>query len=375
MTFPTRDDLFNVGANEVIERAAGRTTGRQITSDQIFTPGSDANLFLASSAAMGEEVSRAGARDVSDLTLEGAQRIALDRVASDWTSGLVVRKQAAPSRGELQFARSSIAAGAIQFDAGSVVQTPGGIRFELLQTLTLGASSLGPSTVEARAVEAGIGGNVSEGTITRFVTASPDSTLTVTNPEFFSGGDDVETDAALRSRVRQFFSAVRRGVQAAIEFGALLVEGVRQASAVESLDSAGFPDGTVYLYIADANGQANAQLIELVRISLLDFRAQGIVPAIIGAVPTLVEIILRLRYESNVDTLAAFEQVRDTIVANVNLLDPDETLDRSLIFEAARSVSGVIVRDDAIVTPTGDIVPSSGQVLRTSADIVTPEAS
>ena len=94
-----------------------------------------------------------------------------------------------------------------------------------------------------------------------------------------------------------------------------------------------------------------------------------------GATPTLVSVVLRLQYQSNVDTLAAFEQVQATIVGRINGLQPNEVLDRSLLFSAARETPGVIVRDDAIVAPTGDVVPSNGQILRTRNDLVTQESS
>ena len=372
--FPTRDDLFNVGANEIITRAQSRTTGRQVTQDQIFTPGSDVNLLVAGASVMGEDAVFANSRATLNLTIDGASGLALDRLVSDLTNGIVFRKQASPSRGQLQFARTSIATGAVQYGLGSIVQTQAGIRFQTLQNVSFGASSLGPISVDARAFEAGIGGNVPENTINRPITPLPDTTITITNPTFFSGGDDVESDSALRARAKSFFLAARRGVLAAIEFGALTVEDVRQASVEELLDSFGFVT-RVQLHIADANGQANDQLIEAVRIVLLEFRGGGMVVDISGAIPTLVSVIFRLRYETNVDSLAAFEQVQSTTVARINNLSPNATLDRSLLFEAARSVNGVIVRDDAVVSPTGDIIPTAGQVLRTRADLVTPESS
>ena len=227
--FPTRDDLFNVGANEILTRAQARNVGRQITAEQIFTPGSDANLFLAAGSVMNEEVSRANARSISNLTIDGASGIDLDRLVADRTNGTVPRKEAAASRGSLRFSRTSTAAGAVTYDLGSVVQTQSGIRFMILQNVSFGGASLGPITVDARAVEAGIGGNVDENTINRQSTPFPDTTMIVTNPTFFSGGDDIETDSAYRARAKRFFQAARRGVLGAIEFGALTVEGVRQA--------------------------------------------------------------------------------------------------------------------------------------------------
>ena len=41
------------------------------------------------------------------------------------------------------------------------------------------------------------------------------------------------------------------------------------------------------------------------------------------------------------------------------------------ITTAARSVPGVIVSDGAVVVPAGDVVPSTGQVIRTRLDLIT----
>jgi uncharacterized phage protein gp47/JayE len=368
---PTRDDLFNVGANEVLSRAQARTTGRQITEDQIFLDGSDANLLLASSSVMGEEVVRQTSEALNNLTLDGASGEALDRWVADRYSSSVVRKEASPSRGSLTFTRSSTAAGAVNYESGSIVQTEGGTRFELLQTASFSGSSLGPITVNGIAVNAGIGGNVPAGSITRAVTAFPDSTMAVTNSESFSGGDDTETDASFRNRARLFFPQASRGILDAIEFGALTVSGVRQATAEEVLNSDSWPTGFINLFIADVNGQANSQLIELVRIALLEYRSAGNPADIFGAIPVYESISLNLSYQTNVDTLAAFEQIQDTLIAQISQLAPNSILERSLIFAACRSVTGVIVADDAVVTPVGDVVPSQGQIIRTRKDLIT----
>lgn len=368
---PTRTELFNEGANEIIVRTNERTTGNQITSDQIFNEGSDANLLLAGASAMAEAVARLNAKNISDLTLSGARGEDLDRLIADRFPPSVVRKQASPSRGELSFTRSSTAAGAVDYLAGSIVETTSGIRFELLQTVSFSASAVGPIVVEARAVEAGIGGNVAANTIVRPVTNLPDGTITFTNTTFFSGGSDVETDDSFVERAKRSYAAERRGTLAAIEYGALTVEGVDQATAEEPRDSNGQLLGFVYLYIADANGQANDQLIELVRVALLDYRSGGNPVDIFGSIPTYVSISLLLRYSTNINTQDAFNQVRDTVVARVNALQPGETLERALIIEACKSVSGVIVLDDAVVTPTGDVVPDTGEIIRTRTDLVT----
>ena len=367
---PTRPELFDVFANELLTRAEAQPYAQRLSAEQIYTEGSDINLIGAGASVMAEEVMRQLGSEINDLTLDGASGEALDRWVSDRYSTEIVRKTASPSVGVLQFSRSSVAAGAVTFLAGSVVRNSGGTRFKTLADVAFGPADLGPFTANAQAVEAGTSGNVPANTITSFVTAPTDATIMVTNPAIFAGGSATETDEVFRARARLFWQQARRGTLGAIEFGALTVPGVAQATAEEQLSTLGVPNGFVNLYIADSNGQSNTSLNELVEIALLEYRAGGIVPSIVGSVPTYVAINLSLSYSSGVDSAAAFASVRSTVVARVNALAPGETLRTSLLVEAARSIDGVIVSDSAIVLPAGDVVPEAGELLRTRADLV-----
>jgi len=368
---PNRVQLFNVFADELLVRAEGRQNGRRITAQEVFTEGSDINLLGAGASAMAEEVVRQLGRGLQALTLDGAQGPELDRWCSDRYSGEVVRKTAAPALVKLQLARPNFTAGAGSYPAGSRVQTQGGIQFVTLTTGSFGATSLGPVTVEARAVNAGSSGNVPAGAIASFVTQPFDASMTVTNPSFASGGDETELDASLRARARLFFVAARRGTLGAVEFGALTVPGVRQATAEEEVDGGGWLTGRVYLYIADANGQANASLVAAVTAAVRAYRGAGLPVSTIGASPVFLPIVLQLSYSANVDSSVAFERVRTVVLGQVNQTRPNLTLYRSLISSAARSVPGVIVGDGAVVAPAGDVVPSTGQVIRTRLDLIT----
>lgn len=367
---PNRVVLFNVFADEVLVRAEGRSDGRRISAAEVFTDGSDINLIGAAGSAMGEEIVRQLGRGLQALTLDGARGIELDRWCADRYSGEVVRKTAAPALVSLTLARPTATAGAGVFPSGSRVQTSGGVQFITTADATFGASTLA-TTVEARAVNAGVGGNVLAGAINAFVTQPFDSTMTVTNPVFASGGDDTELDASLRARARLFFASARRGTLGAVEFGALTVSGVRQATAEEEIDGDGYLTGRVFLYIADANGQANASLASAVTLAVREYRAAGLPVIVVGASPVFTPITLALAFEANVDTTVAFNRVRQVVLGQVNQTRPNKTLYRSLITTAARSVPGVIVGDGAVVVPAGDIVPAAGQVIRTRLDLIT----
>ncbi len=92
---------------------------------------------------------------------------------------------------------------------------------------------------------------------------------------------------------------------------------------------------------------------------------------VVGAVPEYVEFAWRLRFIAGTDTVQAFDAVQFGTVALVNATPPNQPVEASLLLAMARRVPGVIVRDDALAVPGGDLYPSTaGRVLRTTADRV-----
>jgi uncharacterized phage protein gp47/JayE len=370
---PTRATYFQIGETEVITRSAGKPPGQAMTVEAVRTDGSDANLIMASASGMADEVTRQLALRVGALFLDGAKGTDLDRLVADRWSPSIVRKEASPAVGEVVFFRVSGPLPAITIPATTRLRTATGIEFVTTATVTFAAGAVGPVTAPVRALLAGPAGNVAAATVNALVTQGIDPGLVVSNPEPMTGGDARETDARLRERARAFWLAARRGTLSAIEFGALTVAGVRQASAIELTDASGLPDGRVQLFIADALGQANAALVAAVLAALVEYRAAGVVVQVIGATPIYQRVRFRLRFEAGVDTTRAFDLVRAATIARVNGLRPRATLPVSMLFEAARSVPGVIVLDDAILEPIGDVVPSGSEVIRTRADLITAE--
>lgn len=370
---PSRTDFFNTFADEVLARARSRSTGRQVTASEIFTPGSDVNLIGAGGSAMAEEVIRQLGRDTKALTLQGSQGAEVDRWVYDRYGEKVPRKTASVSRVTVTLARPTGAFGGFTYPALSRVTTPGGVQFEIQTDAIFTGASVGPVSVVAKAVNAGTAGNVAANQITAFVTRPDDPTTTITNTEPAAGGDATETDAAYKARAASYLLSLAKGTLPALEFGAKTVPGIRQASAIEELDNLGVLTGRTYLYIADANGQANLALIAEVTTALREYRAGGLPVIVVGGTPVYQTITYHLAFATGVDTVLAFDQVRQTTVARVNQLAPQAALMRSMLFEVARSVPGVIVPADAVTVPAGDVVPlvGSGQVIRTSPELVT----
>lgn len=373
MDFPTRAELFEIAADEALLRSQARAPERRISPSEVFTEGSDANILLSASSAMVDELTRAAAEAFGALFIANAEDVDLDRLVADRFAAEVVRRGASAAIVPVVFYRTGGALPAVTLPVGTRVGTRTGVTFVLAGAATLGAGSPGPVTALAQCSSAGIGGNVAAGSISEILDATGDPNVQVRNDEPAAGGDDVESDASLRARARAFWRAARRGTAAAIVFGALTVPGVRQATAIESTDEVGRETGRVTLYIADANGQANSALAAAVRAALVEYRAAGIFVDVQSGTPTFFPIVLRLRFVAGFDSSLVFDQVRRAIVAYVGTLAPGVTLTRAALFSIARSIDGAIVLDDAIVEPVGDVVPSTGQVLRTALELVTPE--
>ena len=370
---PTREDYFQTGAREVFARGAARPRASRVSPQAVFTEGTDINIILAACSAMADEATRHMAMRIAALYLDGAEKEDLDRLVADRFSPTLVRKQASQAVVPCIFTRPiPPSAGApITLPVGTQVRTSTGFVFELIEAANLPLNSTGPATAAAQAIQAGTAGNVAAGTIIEFVQTPGDPTILVTNDEPATGGGDIETDASLRERARDFFRTARRGILEAIEFGALTVNGVMAATAEELLDTSGLPNGFVRVFIADNTGQSNTVLAQGVRNALREFRAAGIVVDVLTTVPRYETIAYQVAFRSGVDTRQAIQQLKSLTVNAVNLLAPQEPLQRSMLFALARSIPGSIVADNAVQVPAGDVFPSSGQVIKTTFDRVT----
>ena len=370
---PSRTDFVNTFASSVLQRAASRSTGRQFTASEIFTPGSDVNLIAVGASAMAEEIVRHMGRGLLDLTFGGARGAALDRKVADAFGGRLPRKGASAALVPLQLTRPTGTFGGFSYPALARVSTLSGVVFETQTAGTFAGAALGPITVTARAVNAGVAGNVDRNTITQKITVPADVTMVVGNAEPATGGDSNETDSSYVARAYAFIPALARGGLPAIEFGARTVPGIRSASAVEELDAGGNLTGRVFLYVADVNGQANTALAAAVNLALREYRSGGLPVLTVGGVPVFQAIAYHLAFETGIDTVGAFAQVQALTVARVNQIAPMAPLLRSMLFETARLVPGVVVLTDAVTVPAGDVIPAagSGQVIKTSSSVVT----
>lgn len=365
MDLPTRLDLFAIGRDYVVQRAA------RIDPLQVDVVGSDANVFVGTTSNLAYALVVQLAFSAARLMLDGAEGDDLDRYAYDRYQ--IQRKGASGALVTLRAFRTATGTpGSIPI--GTKVATVTGVEYVTLETITFGASDT-QATGVARATQAGKATQVGKNAISKFSQPSNlfDPTLQVVNDDRSAGGEDAEDDGTFRERIRDFWRTARRGTLGAIEFGATSVAGVVSAQAVEALSSIGGPARVVNLYIADSSGIANAALARAVQIQLDDFRAAGIQVIVYPSLPTIVDVVLSLTFAANVDTSSLAELVRSAIVEYINSLPVNGTLTvgglQTVLSRYA--VDGLIPLQGSLVAPTGDLVPSAGQSLRTTLTNVT----
>lgn len=359
---PTYDDFVQVARREF------RLRNSNISADEIDRVGSDTNIIVGVAASMATEIMRHATLLYRQFFLDTAQGKELDRLISD-RYGLL-RQPAAPSKVDVTFSRPTDDEGPGTIAVGTRLASTDGKEYLTAEAAAFGAAALSVSGVATESVLAGRETHVDVGKLNKILDTIFDSTITVTNPEESAGGVDEETDEDFRERARAFFQAARRATIAAIEFGAKTVAGVKLATAIEITGNDNKPAAVVELYVADEDDNFNQTLLDDVTNALEFYRAAGICVDVKGGVVALQSITITLKFQTGQDTVKLSQSVKDALVALVNRLKISETLYEADILKTARTVQGVIVESDAVTVPVGDVVPTTGQFIRTRPDLI-----
>ncbi|MFH1568538.1 MAG: baseplate J/gp47 family protein [Gemmatimonadota bacterium] len=365
-------EAFEIAKAELVAWSGGK-----ISATVCDNPGTKAYWICNAVAGAMLELDYQQAEREMALYLDTAEGEDLSELANDRYG--VQRHGATAAVVTLAMTRVSTVAD-LTVHAGTVVRTDDGIKFATDFAFVMAIGDAGPTDVEATGVQTGADQNVDAASLTAFEGSRPQSDMTVTNAEAAAGGNDEETDEALRERVRITWVNARRGTLGAIKTGALEVDEVREAAAYEPLDTNGRPCGWVQLVIADENGDSNATLEAAVELELDDWRAAGIYVGVLGATVVWVDVEVEITWAAGTATRGSVSAVKAAITAAINNLDPNGAataaaapkeclVTHGLIEHAARSITGVI--DVTVVDPAGTEAPDNGEVLRTNTGRVT----
>jgi len=373
MDLPSRLTLFALGRNFIT------SNNTKIDPGQVDVLGSDANVFVGSNSVVAYTIVRQLGYATARLFLDGAVGDDLDRLAFDRYG--MTRKGASAALGAVQFTRPTFAAGAGTIQAGTILQTLTGVQYITTTAATFGATSLGTTapfiTANVRAVQAGKASQVGVNSITKIIPSPAaslfDPSIVVTNPLATAGGENSENDDVFRARIRNFWNTARRGVLSAIEFGATNVPGVVSAQAFELFNGIGQPARIVALYIADSTGVASEALAQVVVQSLQDYRAAGITVLVYTSLPYIVSVQLKLGFQTGVDTTTLSNTIIAAVVSYINSLPVNSPLYLNQLGAVLSRFTtlGLVPADSSVVSPTGDVFPTTGQTIRATLQSVT----
>ena len=377
MDFPSFSQLFAAA------RVQALISNPQLTRDAIDREGSDANILIAAGAAIGDEVVGQLVSVTAGLYLESATGDALDRLMND-RYGLL-RKTASAATGSVIFAVLTPNPADFTIPTGTQLGTAQGTRYETIEDVTFYKDAY-VAYARIRSLDAGATTQASPGTITSLlsqVTGAP-SDLSVTNTAATAGAADRESDTDYRRRGQQFFSTVQRGTLASLIQGALSVPGVATAAAFEGIDAAGNPAPYVTVIVTDQFTEALVDLSTVppayatqsqalareVTAALNGYRPAGLFVDVRVASTLLQSVTLSLTYVGGNEPGSVSQAARGAIVNYINNLPAGAPLDPDALLAVLRTVSGLYVTGNEIVSPPGVVQPKQQQVLRSNMDLV-----
>ena len=230
-------------------------------------------------------------------------------------------------------------------------------------TRALGAASV---TASVQAVAAGSAGNVQGGVVNVLGTALP-GIDTVTNPNAFTGGEEAETDAALRLRFISYINTRSQATEQAFAFAIASVQQDLTYSIEENKTAAGVDlPGNVHVIVDDGSGNPPTALLASVAAALDSVRPVGTTVSIAAPKVLTVSISMTivLTALSNADLVQS--EVNTALTTYINGLGVGQALPYSrlsgLCYDADASVTNV--QDVLLNGAVADVGGAAGSVVR-----------
>jgi hypothetical protein len=361
-------ELFELGVAEALAMRP------DLSEETLRAPGTTLNTLIHLAAAMAEEIEFQGARADVDGYLDTARGDALTRyITSEYG---IPRKGLTAARTTVTFARDGT--DPTEVPAGSIVSGEHlgtRVRFSTDAPVEWGVDDNATKHVAATAVQVGPEWNVPPGTLDSLEAVVTDTTITVAQLVWSSGGNLDESDEDYVARVRDFGSRQVRGTEEAVRIGALEVPAVRTVSVSEVVSLEPSAGGYVVI-VGDASGLGNTLLSETVRTALRAWRPLG-VPYFVAAsqiakLNITVSAVWNLGQGTpqNVEILKAAIRARVNQLATRSGIDAPETaclLTHAVITEVRPTVPGLlsltVVSPVAVVTiPQVGVAWRAGEV-------------
>lgn len=304
----------------------------------------------------------------------------LQTLAVDHFGDQFKRPLAQKAIGVVTFSRPTSAAGNVSILAGTIVKTPADASGNSQRYVTIADVLMVGTSINAsvEALVAGRDGNVDSAVCTVVESALTDPTVTVTNAQPFSGGAPIMNDADYRQFIRNLIESIKGATIAAIEAKAKTVSGVVNANIVEIEKvviewniGTEMPIGTYFripyatLYIADANGGANAALLAAVKAAIETVRACGVRIFLSGATPFTLAWTGQITLNPSGPNFAALSSDPDPIIQT--MIDYIAALPTGTGFDVSDANAAIL----AIWGPAGttDLVSGGFTTVNPSGDV------
>ena len=281
----------------------------------------------------------------------------------------LARKPASFATGSLRLSRSAGDGTTVQVPSGVICKTPSGIRYKTTQSGTI--SPLGNNVVvSAVALEPGSAGNALAETITILEDSVPGITA-VTNPQPFSGGEDLEGDDSLRRRLKASYAFPSNGVNTAFyEQAALSCSGV---SCARAKATEGAP-GAVTVYVsADKQESVGEAVLSTVGEKLSSLREPAVTVTAASAQAVCPDIAISVTmaplYSGSQASAAAIGRLTQTIQSYIECLDIGSSLTLAKLGKLVMDAG--CFENYTITAPEQDVVPEPLQVLRPGDIVIT----
>ena len=259
----------------------------------------------------------------------------------------------------------------------TVVADPTNVNFNAGFNAYVLAPTVATVDVPVMAASPGAAGNAAAGAVTVLFSSMP-GIDTVTNALAFNGGQDQESDAAMRVRFVQYISSLSKATRAAIDFALKSLQAGVSDTITENFTFSGSPQAGHFSVIVDdgtgaPSGGFLAQAyaaVDAVRPVSVSFEVNG---------PTLVTAIISL----TVQVAAGYNKpavgiiVNAAVVAYVNALGLGVSLPYTRLAQIAYDASPGVVNVSAVVLQggTADLTATSSQVIKTATGNVTVTAT
>lgn len=271
----------------------------------------------------------------------------------------VERKSAYNAVGEITFYREAESPSDISIPIGTICSTKGDNAKRFITTenavLPTGEKSV---TVKAQSEKVGKEYNAAANTVTVMVTA-PQGIINATNEKEFSGGCDVESDESLRERLKDTYSDISNGANAAFYREiALRHTEIGDANILPRARGRGTVDVVVF---SSSNTSPTQQVIDEVTQMLNESREVGTDIKVYSAQEIYLQIKIKVLAGVGYLTDEVIERTKSTVSEFIKNIGIGKTLYLKDLYTVLQNVEGV--ENYKVLTPQNDYnVPSSSKL-------------